>query len=37
MRIAALEALGEALLDFSSMDNLKQWFAEHYQQHTQEG
>jgi hypothetical protein len=36
LSIESLEALGEALLDFSSMDDLEQWFTEYRQRQSQQ-
>jgi hypothetical protein len=36
LSIESLEALGEALLDFRSMDDLEQWFTAHHQQQSQQ-
>jgi predicted transposase/invertase (TIGR01784 family) len=36
LSIESLEVLGEALLDFSSMDDLQQWFTDDRQRHIQQ-
>jgi predicted transposase YdaD len=35
LSIESLEALGEALLDFRSMDDLEQWFTTYHPQQSQ--